>query len=117
MTKVVNLYKDKYTVYIGRPSKSKPSIFGNPFEIGKDGTREEVLRKFNRYFFRRIECDPEFKKRVLELYGETLGCFCKPQNCHGDIIATYVDNVIENNYDENEKILRKIFNEEPENCN
>jgi len=42
--KVVNKYKEPYTVYIGRPS-----IFGNPFQIGKDGTREEVIGKYATY--------------------------------------------------------------------
>ena len=37
-------------VYIGRPSK-----WGNPFVIGKDGTREEVIAKFKNYIFHLTE--------------------------------------------------------------
>ena len=44
MTKVVNKYKHVYDVYIGRGSK-----WGNPFVIGKDGTREEVINKYEEY--------------------------------------------------------------------
>ncbi len=44
MTTVVNLRKDEYDIYIGRGSP-----FGNPFKIGKDGTRKQVIDKFQRY--------------------------------------------------------------------
>jgi hypothetical protein len=27
------------------------------------------------------------------LRGKTLGCFCKPHPCHGDIIAAYLDSL------------------------
>ena len=87
-TKVVNKYKYKGEyVYIGRGSP-----FGNPFVIGKDGTREEVLEKYRVYFYERIARDSKFKMMVLSLRGKTLGCFCKPKLCHGDIIKEYLDN-------------------------
>ena len=37
-TRVVNCKKEPYDVYIGRPSK-----WGNPFKIGRDGSRQEVI--------------------------------------------------------------------------
>ena len=40
MTTVVKI-DQPYDVYIGRPSK-----WGNPFRIGPDGNREEVIRKY-----------------------------------------------------------------------
>lgn len=82
MTKVVNVYKDDYTVYIGRPSK-----WGNPFEIGKDGSREEVLRKYKQYILKR----PELLEMLPQLKNETLGCFCKPKPCHGDILIELLE--------------------------
>jgi hypothetical protein len=82
-TKVVNLHKEPYDVYIGRGSP-----YGNPYSIGIHGTREEVLIKFEKYF--------KIKKKLIEkakreLTGKTLGCFCKPQACHGDIIKRYIE--------------------------
>lgn len=66
-------------IFIGRPSK-----FGNPFIIGKDGTREEVLQKFKIY----LQTNKELQDAVkLELSGKTLVCYCKPLACHGDIYA------------------------------
>lgn len=41
ITKVVNLYKEPYDVYIGRGSP-----WGNPFVIGKDGDRKECIDKY-----------------------------------------------------------------------
>jgi hypothetical protein len=85
-TKVVHCKKEKYDIYIGRPS-----IFGNPFTIGKDGTRKEVIDKYRIYFTRQIDTNIIFKREVQKLNGKILGCWCKPKNCHGDIIAEYLN--------------------------
>ena len=46
---VVHCKKEPYDVYIGRVvprSGFKASIWGNPFKLGKDGTREEIMAKY-----------------------------------------------------------------------
>ncbi len=83
--KVVHV-KDEYDVFIGRPGP-----FGNPFRIGKDGTREEVIEKFRRYFYRRMRNSATFVAKVCALRGKRCGCFCKPHACHGDVIAEWVN--------------------------
>ena len=88
MTSIHNKYKESYNVYIGRPT-----IFGNPYEIGRDGSRQDVVDKYRAYFHNRIYGDVEFKKQVLALKGKRLGCFCKPHACHGDIICEYLNNL------------------------
>lgn len=86
-TIIVNLKKDKYDVYIGRGSR-----WGNPYKIGIDGTREEVIQKFKKYFENTVAmADPMWKFELMELKGKRLGCFCKPLACHGDIIAEYLE--------------------------
>jgi hypothetical protein len=66
-------------VYIGR---GRGSTLGNPFEIGKDGTREKVVAKHRDWFL----AQPELVERVKrELRGKDLVCFCAPRACHGDI--------------------------------
>jgi len=75
--KVVNRKKEPFDVYIGRPSK-----WGNPFKIGKNGTREEVIIKYRKWLL----SNPELLKQLPELCGKTLGCWCKPKPCHGDVI-------------------------------
>lgn len=87
ITKVVNVDKGgKRDVYIGRGSP-----WGNPYAIGFDGDRDEVIRKFKYDFergFLRFSKDD-----VLELKGKTLGCHCKPSACHGDVIAEYLNSL------------------------
>lgn len=72
--KVVHCKREPYDVYIGRPSK-----WGNPFRIGVDGSREEVLQKYREWA--RHQSLP-----LHELRGKTLGCWCHPKPCHGDIL-------------------------------
>lgn len=78
--KVLNKYKDfsLSAVYIGRPSK-----WGNPYTIGKDGTREEVISKFSLYLQGNTALQEAVKQ---ELKGKNLLCFCAPKPCHGDIL-------------------------------
>nr|VFK27354.1 MAG: protein of unknown function (DUF4326) [Candidatus Kentron sp. MB]VFK30312.1 MAG: protein of unknown function (DUF4326) [Candidatus Kentron sp. MB]VFK74277.1 MAG: protein of unknown function (DUF4326) [Candidatus Kentron sp. MB] len=87
LTKVVNRDRgEKYDIYIGRGSK-----WGNPYAIGFDGDRDEVIHKF-KYDFERGFL--KFSKEdALELKGRTLGCYCKPAACHGDVLAKYLNSL------------------------
>lgn len=76
--KVVHCKKDKYDVYIGRPSK-----WGNPFIIGKHGDRMEVIEKYRRW----IVNQPKLMGELSVLIGKVLGCWCKPNACHGDVLV------------------------------
>lgn len=78
MATVVHCKKSKYDVYIGRPSK-----WGNPYTIGKDGTREQVIDKYRDW----IKTQPFLLGAVHELKGQRLACWCAPQPCHGDVLA------------------------------
>ena len=80
----------RYDVYIGRGSP-----FGNPFRIGKDGTRDEVIKKYREWFYKRLT-DPWFSDKVHSLKGKVLACWCKPDVCHGDIIVEYLENEQQN---------------------
>lgn len=83
-TRVVNLRKLPYDVYIGRPSK-----WGNPFLIGKHGTRSRVIERYRSYILKQSN----LMDSLTELKGKTLGCYCKPKSCHGDILIELVQNV------------------------
>lgn len=81
MAKMVVHYKrDRYNVYIGRPSK-----WGNPFSIGKDGDRAEVIAKHREW----LQHQPKLLQAIKdgELTGKVLGCWCAPLPCHGDTLA------------------------------
>ena len=86
-TTLINIHHGKRPhVYIGRGS-----AFGNPYVIGKDGSRAEVIEKYKKWFYKRIK-NQRFLKQVLALKGETLGCYCFPAPCHGDIIIEFLNN-------------------------
>jgi len=76
--RVVHCKRKPFDVYIGRPSK-----WGNPFVIGKDGTRDEVIEKYEAW----LRTQPALLAALPELRGKTLGCWCAPQACHGDVLA------------------------------
>jgi hypothetical protein len=95
MTKTVNIYASGYDVYIGREGKGQDGYFGNPFRLRASEDRGATIERYGKYFHDRMETDPEFKRRVHELKGKTLGCFCKPYPCHGDVIAEYLNNLPE----------------------
>ena len=75
---VVHCKKAPYDVYIGRPSK-----WGNPFVIGKHGTRDEVIQKYREW----LMSQPELLAEVKTLKGKVLGCYCAPAACHGDFLS------------------------------
>ena len=84
MVKVVHK-KDNCSnaVYIGRPSK-----FGNPFSIGIDGNRTQVIQQYKEYFYANEELQ---KAAIAELTGHDLECWCAPLACHGDVIKEFLD--------------------------
>lgn len=83
MNTVVVHCKHNYSdVYIGRPSK-----WGNPFAIGRDGAREEVIEKYREW----IMTQPNLLSSLGELKGKILGCWCAPRACHGDVLAELAD--------------------------
>jgi hypothetical protein len=90
VTIVVHI-KDGYDVYIGRAGKGQDGYFGNPFPLDREAQRSLVLARYKGYFQARIASDPEFKRRVEELKGKRLGCFCAPKRCHGDTLAEYLN--------------------------
>lgn len=95
-TRVVNVRTapDGSYVYVGRPMRNHPnpdiaagSIWGNPFQVGRDGTVEEVLAKYRA----RIMASPGLLHRLHELRGQALGCWCHPRPCHADVLAELAD--------------------------
>lgn len=91
---VVHCRREPYDVYIGRPSP-----FGNPYSHLKESaakfkvaTREQAIKMFEKYLLDR----PELVERVKrELVGKTLGCYCAPLPCHGDVLARVANEGVE----------------------
>ena len=64
-------------VYCGRPSP-----WGNPFVIGRDGTRAEVIAKYETWLLQQSR----LLARLPELRGKSLVCWCSPAPCHCDVL-------------------------------
>jgi uncharacterized protein DUF4326 len=84
MTPRVVHKREPHDVYIGRPSK-----WGNPFSHLPNtsarfrvATRDEAVDAYAQYI-----CEtPRLLADMHELRGKTLGCWCAPQRCHGDVL-------------------------------
>jgi hypothetical protein len=96
-TRVVNIRRDKFDVYVGR---GRGSIWGNPFTF-KEGTlaefcvpKDEVLTRYEAW----LRQQPQLMESLHELKGKVLGCFCRPTKgfqgkvmCHAQILAALAD--------------------------
>lgn len=89
--RVVNIRTEPYDVYIGRPSK-----WGNPFSH-KGGTlakfkvknRKEAVDAYEKWIT--SGDGKHLLNDIHELSGMTLGCWCKPHKCHGDVLSNIVN--------------------------
>ena len=81
-TKVVHCRREPSDVFIGRPS-----MWGSPFHLGRDGNAKETVEKFRRWLLRH----PNLLNEVRALRGKVLGCDCPPEPCHGDVLAELAD--------------------------
>jgi len=87
----VNNRRDtSYGIYVGRGS-----VFGNPFVVGKDGTREEVIEKYRHWFWDKLKEDEIVSKEFFRLYelwrahgNIALLCYCFPLACHSQVIGS-----------------------------
>ena len=102
-TRVINIKEGKhFDVYIGRPGRGQSGYFGNPISLNQrcpecGSTHRDnasVVKCYAVYFSRRFHKDPEFRHKVKALKGKRLGCFCKPDACHGDILAFAAEGVL-----------------------
>ena len=86
-------------MYIGRggdPKTGNMSKWGNPyshqvssFARYRVNTREEAIAAFREW----IKTQPKLLAALDELKGQTLGCWCKPKKCHGDVLAELADSL------------------------
>ncbi|SFV09685.1 DUF4326 domain-containing protein [Alicyclobacillus macrosporangiidus] len=87
--RVVHCRREPFDVYIGRAVPRlglRRSKWANPYRIGRDGTREECIRKYREYVLGR----PDLMEALGELRGKVLGCWCSPEPCHGDVLVELV---------------------------
>lgn len=103
---IVNKHHGKSGEYIGRGSP-----LGNPFIIGKDGSREQVIAKYRVWLHEQImRKNPvvldelnRLGNKAIDEKGLALQCFCYPKPCHGEVIK--------------EKLVKAMYNYFVENPN
>lgn len=80
--RAVNIRAERCDVYVGRPTK-----WGNPFPLPVKANleqRAEVVGAYREYLRMNEQLVLDARR---ELRGRTLGCFCKPKECHADVLA------------------------------
>lgn len=93
--------EDPNNVYIGRKGvvfikneetgkkeryPKQDSKFANPFKLKKGTSRDQVTEKYNMYLRNKIRKEEITLEDLHNLKGKTLGCWCKPDKCHGDVL-------------------------------
>ena len=91
---------DPNNFYIGRAgivfinNKRFPpynSVFANPFKIGIDGTRSDVIHKYKNYIINKLDTDHTLLNTLLSLKNKNLGCWCHPEPCHGHVLLELIN--------------------------
>lgn len=89
--RVVNMKTGaEFDIYIGRPGP-----WGNPYSHLPDSaaqhrvaTRDDAISYYREWLKTRIrEQEPGLVEALAALCGQTLGCYCAPESCHGDVLA------------------------------
>ena len=88
MTNIINIKtKQPYDIYIGRENHAyglEESIFHNPYIIGVDGDRKEVIEKFRQY----APTNKELMNNLYLIDNKTISCWCDypKEDCHGRVL-------------------------------
>lgn len=75
--RIVGTQNTDKRAYVARPSR-----WGNPFQIGRDGSREEVVEKYMEWFL----SQQHLIEAIHDLRGKDLICWCSPLCCHADFL-------------------------------
>lgn len=73
-------------------SVARPSIYGNPYRIGRDGNAEECVAKFRASWESGLKGPPGMHQALMrsmlrKLRGKNLACYCPlDQPCHADVL-------------------------------
>lgn len=83
--RIVNVYRTgEYDIKIGRDTR-----YGNPFPINEERSRARAISEFETWLRDQIRAGQFTLGLVASFYGKTLGCYCAPQPCHGQVWHYY----------------------------
>jgi hypothetical protein len=95
---VVHCMRDDYDVYIGRgkdPNSQAWGEWGNPFShrdsgsamVTKANSVEEAIERYKADLWQRLKSGKLSVEKLAALKGKTLGCWCAPSPCHGEVLV------------------------------
>ena len=87
MARIVNLKREPDAVANGAVRIDRRTPWGNPFAVGRDGTRLQVIARYRADLWRRIRAREIALEAVAALDGRDLACHCAPLPCHGEVLA------------------------------
>ena len=88
MDRIANLKHEPGAVTNGAVRVDRRTRFGNPFVIGRDGTREQVVARYRADLWRRIRAGEMALADLAALDGRRLACWCWPSRpCHAEVLA------------------------------
>ncbi len=94
---VVHLKREPFDVCIDRTT-----AWGNPFVIGRDGDRDEVIAKYMNWVITGVDQSARWiRANIHKLHDQTLGCWCAPPGgvtaedlpwvCHGQFLLSMAE--------------------------
>ena len=87
--KIKEWMDDESHAYIGRDHGTiEGSIFQNPYSLA-DYDRTTAIKKYRQH----ISSNPTLEREVESLRGKVLGCFCWPEDCHGQVLLEILNDV------------------------
>jgi hypothetical protein len=91
---IVHCKKEPYDIYIGRghcPRTGEPGRWGNPFRVGPDGDRKEVIARYAAWLRDEVDAEHVTLEELAALDGKVLGCRSALEACHGEILERAAD--------------------------
>lgn len=86
-------FDTEHYTYCGRSNRwthHPKSKWANPFIVGRDGDRRQVIAKFKAWLLKQ----KHLMDALPELKGKNLGCWCDPdEKCHVDVLVDFVNKI------------------------
>ncbi len=90
-TRFVNLRQEPFDIYIGRGNRyGQKGLYGNPY-FRNDQNREAAIAQYIPYMKHKLMQNTAFMLEFLTLKDKTLGCYCKPKHCHGEVLISLLN--------------------------
>lgn len=86
MVHLINMHHE--TCHSNAVRIDRRTRWGNPFIIGRDGSRAEVIEMYRKHIFRQVRTGLLSLEDLASLHGQDLACWCHPDPCHGEVLIS-----------------------------